>query len=141
MQFAALVPIVLAAVTRAITITWDSTYDSASLSLFDTACSDGSNGLVRADRTMLGDFPSFPYIGGANTIAGWNSPLCGACYQIAYNGSSIYVAAVDSAEDGFNVSYYALNHLTSSEAESLGVIDADVTAGGCPPLWSLGMFI
>ncbi|KZV62153.1 Cerato-platanin [Peniophora sp. CONT] len=120
MQFTTLLPIVFAAAASAITVSWDSKYDNGDLSLFDTVCSDGPNGLIRAERTKLDQFPTFPYVGGAQYIEGWNSNLCGACYQLAYNGSSIYLTAVDSASEGFNISWYAFNHLLGGQADSYG---------------------
>merc|ERR1712110_1212681 len=110
-----LLPIVFAAAASAVTVSWDWNYDNGELSLSDTVCADGSNGLIRDDRTKLDQFPSFPYVGGAQYIEGWNSNLCGACYELAYNGSSIYLVALDSASNGFTTSWYAFNHLTGGE--------------------------
>lgn len=40
----------------------------------DVSCSDGVNGLTtRYGWTTQGAIPKFPYIGGAELIAGWNS--------------------------------------------------------------------
>merc|ERR1712130_860030 len=120
MQFSTLLPVILAATARAIPVSWDSTYDDGSCSLFNTVCSDGPNGLITDTRTTFNQFPSFPYIGGAQFIEGWDSHLCGSCYQITYNGNSIYMVAVDSASDGFTTSWYAFNQLSGGQAEEYG---------------------
>ncbi|VDB82698.1 unnamed protein product [Peniophora sp. CBMAI 1063] len=145
MQFIALLPIVFAAAANAITVTRDTTYDDGSYSLYNTACSDGPNGLVTATRTMLNQFPSYPYVGGSQYVEDWNSNQCGSCYQLSYNGNSIYLVAVDSADDGFTTSSYAYNQLVTGQTgdysnydnydsygnygnyDNYGEIDAEVT--------------
>lgn len=85
----------LAAVSlaTATTVKWDSGYDDASRSLDDVACSDGANGLItRYGWQTQGQVAGFPYIGASSDIAGYNSPSCGNCYQVQYNGATIHVS-------------------------------------------------
>jgi len=109
----------------AITVSYDTGYDDASRSLSEVSCSDGANGLLTKGYTTQGSLPSFPNIGGASTIAGWNSASCGSCYALTYNGVTINVLAIDVASEGFNIAEEALNTLTGGQAVALGRIDAD----------------
>ncbi|KAI8626979.1 eliciting plant response-like protein [Xylariaceae sp. FL1651] len=115
----------LTAATSAITVAYDQGYDDASRSMTAVACSDGVNGLMtRYGWTTQGQIPHFPYIGAAEAVAGWNSPNCGTCWQLSWNGRSIHVLAVDHAGAGFNVALAAMNDLTNGQAVALGRIDA-----------------
>jgi len=108
-------------------VSYDQTYDSKSTSLDTVACSDGSNGLLTAGYKTFGSLPKFPYIGGAEAIAGWNSANCGSCWNLTYTNTkgkakSISVLAIDHTEDGFNIALEAMNALTGGIAEELGRI-------------------
>ncbi|KAF4626145.1 hypothetical protein G7Y89_g12017 [Cudoniella acicularis] len=123
MQFSLLPLITLLSATNAITVSYDTGYDDASRSLTAVSCSDGSNGLLSRYPTQ-GQLPHFPLIGGASTIAGWNSASCGTCYTLTYNGKSINVLAIDHAAQGFNIAEEAMNTLTGGQAVQLGRVDA-----------------
>lgn len=105
---------------------YDTTYDDAGAFMNNVACSDGSNGLASRFPTF-GSVPTFPNIGGASAIGGWNSPQCGTCWQLTYEGRSIFVTAIDHADDGFNLSQQALNTLTNGRAVEVGVVDVTAT--------------
>mgnify|MGYP000938733052 CR=1 FL=1 len=107
-----------------VTVSYDPQYDNPSFDLLTTACSDGTNGLVTKGYSTAGSLPSFPRIGGAFTIPSWNSPNCGKCYSLTYNGNTIYVTAVDHAADGFNIAEEAMNQLTGGQAVQLGRVSA-----------------
>ncbi|PIL26664.1 hypothetical protein GSI_11240 [Ganoderma sinense ZZ0214-1] len=126
---AALLPSALGATTSSsVSVSYDQTYDNGSNSLAITACSDGSNGLLLKGFTTFNSLPSFPYIGGAGVIPGWNSDQCGTCWQLSYNGKSINVLAIDHAEAGtWNIALEAMNDLTNGQAEDLGRVDAIAT--------------
>ncbi|KAH6682766.1 Cerato-platanin [Halenospora varia] len=126
MQFSLLPLITLLSTASAITVSYDIGYDDASRSLASVSCSDGSNGLLSRFPTQ-GDLPHFPSIGGASTIAGWNSDSCGTCYTLTYGANSINVLAIDHAAEGFNIAKGALDTLTGGQAEQLGRIDAGWT--------------
>ena len=106
---------------------YDTVYDNPNGSLSTVACSDGSNGMLTKGYTTFGSLPSFPNIGAAQAIAGWNSPACGSCWQISYGEKSIYFIAIDRTNNGFVVSSEAMNTLTNGQAQDLGVISADTT--------------
>ncbi|TFK45625.1 Cerato-platanin-domain-containing protein [Heliocybe sulcata] len=112
---------------QADTVSYDTTYDNSGQSLSTVACSDGPNGLMSKGYTTFGSLPDFPYIGGAAAVASWDSPNCGTCWQLTYNGKSINVLAVDHADSGFNIAEEAMNDLTDGQAVFLGRIDAVAT--------------
>jgi hypothetical protein len=118
--------LVLAGVAFADRAGYDNVYDNASGDMNTVACSDGPQGLSSKYPTF-GSLPSFPYIGGAQAIAGWGSTQCGSCWSLTYNGTQIYVTAIDHADDGFNLSEEALNALTDGQAEFLGVVQVSAT--------------
>jgi hypothetical protein len=107
--------------------TSDSTYDNPQGSLNSVACSDGEHGLAARFPTF-GDLPAFAFIGGAYDIE-WNSPNCGACWMITNkkNGSesSVFILAIDTAKDGFNIAEAAFKPLNFGQ---LGGGPLDVVA-------------
>jgi hypothetical protein len=117
---AAMLPVVLSTSQ----ISYDPVYDTASESLSQVACSDGSHGLITRGYTTFGSLPHFPYIGGASAIPGWNSPQCGTCWSITYNGTTIHVLAIDHADSGFNIGENAMNFLTHGNAVEFGLVQA-----------------
>ncbi|KAI9435899.1 Cerato-platanin [Lactarius psammicola] len=105
-------------------VRYDTTYGHAGGSLSTVACSNGANGLLTRGFTTFGSLPTFPNIGAAQAVAGWNSPACGSCWEVSYRNQAINVIAIDHAGDGFNLSLEAMNNLTNGHAEEFGVIDA-----------------
>ncbi|KAI0822472.1 cerato-platanin-like secreted protein [Trametes gibbosa] len=106
-------------------VTYDTVYDKKSNSLNIVACSNGKHGLETKGYTTFGSLPN-QYLGGAQAIAGWNSPNCGSCWRVTYNGTTINVLAIDHAQSGLNIGKKGLNKLTHGHAEELGVIHAKV---------------
>ncbi|KAH9886031.1 Asp f 13-like protein [Cubamyces lactineus] len=123
--FLAAAPLFLPA-AFAVRVAYDELYDNASQDLEALTCADGPNGLEPLGYTTLGSLPSFPNVAGAAAVTGFNSPYCGTCWQLTYNGKSINVLAVDRAGDGFVLSLEALNTLTGGQGLALDVIDAEV---------------
>ncbi|KAM5542790.1 hypothetical protein V8D89_003751 [Ganoderma adspersum] len=113
-----------AATSTTVSVSFDQAYDNADTSLATVSCSDGSHGLLTKGYTTFGSLPSFPNIGGASVVTGWNSDQCGTCWALTYNGKSIKVLAVDSAVYGWNIGLGAMNALTEGQAEQLGRVDA-----------------
>lgn len=118
------ITLALVAAAVATDVRYDNTYDDASQSLGVVACSDGSNGLLTKGFTTFGSLPTFPNIGAAQAIPGYDSAECGSCWKITYNGETITVTAIDHAGDGFNLAKAALNTLTNGQAEHDGTISA-----------------
>ncbi|KAF7556713.1 hypothetical protein G7Z17_g1232 [Cylindrodendrum hubeiense] len=112
-----------------VTVSYDTGYDDPNRSLTVVSCSDGVNGLMTRYPTWKkqSDIPRFPYIGGAASIASWNSPNCGLCKKATYKGKSIYVLGIDHAASGLNIGKTAMDVLTNNQATQLGRIDATVT--------------
>ncbi|KAI0657028.1 Cerato-platanin [Cubamyces menziesii] len=110
----------------AVRVSYDELYDNASQDLEALTCADGPNGLETLGYTTLGSLPSFPNVAGAAAVTSFNSPNCGTCWQLTYNGKSINVLAVDHAGDGFVLSLEALDTLTNGQGYTLDVIDAEV---------------
>ncbi|KAI0850727.1 Cerato-platanin [Daldinia vernicosa] len=136
MQFSKLIQLLsLAVASSATTVSYDTGYDDGSRSLTVVSCSDGPNGLItRYGWQTQGNIPS-TYIGAAEAIAGWNSPSCGTCWELSYNGKTINVYAIDHAAAGFNIALDAMNALTNGQAVALGRVEAtsrqvDVSACG-----------
>ncbi|KAI1761121.1 Cerato-platanin [Hypoxylon sp. FL1150] len=125
MQFTKIAQLLsLVAASSAITVSYDTAYDDASRSLTTVACSTGQYGLItRYGWQTQGDIPS-TYLGAADTIAGYNSPSCGTCYELSYSGKTVNVYAIDHAGAGFNIAVDAMNALTNGQAVALGRIDA-----------------
>ncbi|KAF8464448.1 SnodProt1 [Kalaharituber pfeilii] len=109
------------------TLAYDTIYDSPSTSTLSLACSDGVNGLYTKGYQSLGSIGNFPNVGAAPSITGWNSPNCGKCFKVTYNGKSIFVTGVDSSRGsgGFVVSKAAMNTLTNGQADMLGRVNVD----------------
>ncbi|KAI9662526.1 MAG: hypothetical protein M1821_008693 [Bathelium mastoideum] len=119
---------IFTAAASAITVSYDTGYDDGSRSLDAVSCSDGANGLItRYGYQTQSAVPSFPYVGGWQNIAGWNSASCGQCLSVAYNGKTIYVTAIDHVAEGVNLSEEAMNDLTNGNAVQFGRVDATVT--------------
>lgn len=108
-------------------VTFDPVYDNANQSLATVECSTGSNGLLTKNFTTFSSLPTFPFIGGAQAIAGFNSPNCGSCWSLSFNGTNITITAIDTAGSGFNIGETAMNNLTDGQAVQLGVVQATAT--------------
>src|SRR6266702_61546 len=63
-----------------------------------------------------------------SSFKGWNSTLCGSCWQLTYGGNSIYITAIGTISDGLDISLKAMNILTTNgKAQQLGVVNAQAT--------------
>lgn len=81
MQFTTSILAFVAAAVSAVsaqssTAGYDQKYDDGSFPSFNLACSDGANGMITKGYSTIGAIPSFPNVGGAPVIPGWNSPNC-----------------------------------------------------------------
>ena len=119
----------LFSVASADVVRYNTFYDNPGTSLNDVACSNGNNGLVTKFPTF-GKLPSFPAIGGVSAVKGWNSPECGSCWKLTYGKKFIYVTAIDTISEGFDISLEAMNILTNNQAQKLDSIDVQATQVG-----------
>ncbi|KAJ3731667.1 cerato-platanin-like protein [Lentinula guzmanii] len=130
MKFTIFVPILTAASTMADQLRFDTTYDNANQSLSTVACSNGMNGLLTKNFTTFGSLPTFPNIGGASAVTGFDSPNCGSCWNVTFtntttgNATTLSILAIDVAS-GFVVSQEAMDTLTDGNAVALGVVNVD----------------
>ncbi|KAF4578403.1 hypothetical protein EYR40_001451 [Pleurotus pulmonarius] len=120
----------------AVSVSFDQVYDDQAGSMTTVSCSDGPNGLItRFGFQRFGDVPTFPNIGGAGVIPGFNSPNCGTCWALTFNGTTVNVLALDHAATGtFNIALAAMNTLTDDNAIQLGRVTANanqVAASAC----------
>ena len=107
-------------------VTWNGIYDNPNQTFTVIACAEWA---AANNYTTFKDVPSFPYIGGAYVVSGYNSPGCGTRYSILdqQTNVTVEVTVVDAALQGFVVSLEALNKLTNDNAQDLGSIQAVVT--------------
>lgn len=103
-------------------ITFNTVYDDPSLSLNSVSCSNGENGLVTKGYASVAQLPT-ALVGGSPTIQGWNSKNCGACYALTYKNATVYVLAIDTAINQFNVAKKALDALTGGHAAEFGSVE------------------
>jgi len=111
-----------------VTVKYDPKAVNRDISLTAVACSDGKNGLVTKGYKTFGDLPSFPHIGAAYAVEGYNSASCGSCWELTYTKrdkttKTIYVTAIDHAGDGFIIAKMALKHLGGQQAVDAGHIE------------------
>ncbi|KAJ8093476.1 hypothetical protein AAF712_002259 [Marasmius tenuissimus] len=124
----------LATSVLAVNVAWDAVYDNSNGDMKTVACSDGDNGLItRFKFQKFSDIPTFPFVGGAPDIAGWNSAACGTCWNITYTNSSgiaktVQFTAIDAGGSDFVTGQGALNQLTNGRAVELGVAPVTATA-------------
>jgi len=116
-----------AASTTVEPVRFNSFYDNGQESLNNVACSNGPNGMVTRGFTTFDSLPSFPYIGAGFAVHNWNSPECGSCWQLTYEGTgnTIYATAIDTVFSGFDLSEEAVNALTNGNAEQFSYINVD----------------
>ena len=108
--------LVFAASALAFTIRHDAKYDDASTSMSTGACSS----VLSSKYSTFGDVPKFPFIGGAAMVQGTKETWCGTCWNLTTTeGSTIFVAAIDEAEEGFVVSNQAFDELTGGQSGSV----------------------
>ena len=70
------------------------------------SCSDGANGLItRYGWQNQGAIPNFPYIGGSDTVASWNSPnVCTTTTSRAHDFLTVHPPLI------FHLSYHPLQN-------------------------------
>jgi hypothetical protein len=95
--------------------TIDPVFDHAGVSMLSVTCRDAS---VLEKWRVLGDIPSFPFIGGAFDIMGDNSNNCGSCWNITNPGTgvSVQMTAINRTFVGdFNLGVDTIGNLTKGD--------------------------
>ncbi|KAI0737994.1 Cerato-platanin [Daedaleopsis nitida] len=110
--------------SHTVSVSYDESYDNPYGAMDAVACSDGAYGLKSKGYGTFGALRHFPYIGGTAAVPGWNSDQCGTCWELSWRGRSVYVVALDHAQDGWNVAHAAMDALTGGQASMYGRIDA-----------------
>ena len=110
-----------------VVVKYDPVYDDSNTSMTAVACSDGKNGMITKGYPTFGSLPTFPNIGAAYAIAGYNSTSCGSCWKLIYNTTLVYMIAIDHADNGFVISEQALAALGGPQAKSGGQLYASAT--------------
>ena len=102
---------------------YDQLYDEESTPLTSVACSNGQNGLITQGYNTFADLPTYPFVGGAPQIDGWDSFYCGTCWMVIYTSpsgevSSHWFTAIDTpvSGGGYSISMAGLNYLTGGNA-------------------------
>ena len=113
------------------TTTWDAEYDNASGSMLSVACSTGKNGLYTKGYPTFGSLPTFPFIGGSVFVDGYNSTECGSGWEMTYGDNTIFLTAMDSVSQGFNIAKEAMEALGGEAAVQAGVVN--ITVGAARP--------
>ena len=126
-----LLAVLPAARSVTVLVQYDTVYDNPSTSLNTVACSDGKNGMITKGYQTFGSLPSFPDIGAASAVEGYNSASCGSCWGLSYTSGNttitIYVIAIDHATQGFVIAKTALQHLAGQQGVDAGKINATAT--------------
>ncbi|KAF9009508.1 Cerato-platanin [Cyathus striatus] len=133
--------VALPALALGLTASFDTVYDNANGDLTTVSCSDGQNGIItRFGFTKFSQLPSFPNIGGAPAVGGFNSAGCGTCWELSFTTAQgatnrLNVTAIDvSSPTSFNIALAALNTLTNNQAQQLGrvnITSRQVPSTGC----------
>jgi len=133
--FATVLSMVALASAKSALVTWDGIYDQPMTSVYSFSCGDY---LKNKGMTMLDMIPTFPDVGSARAIAGWNSPNCGTCYKLSYTPSGgsprrIIITAISTAQGNqdFVISKSGLDYLTNWKADALGSVTVDATLVSC----------
>ena len=127
-----MVAIVLAN-SRPVMVTWDGIYDQPWTSIYSFSCGDY---LKNKGITMLDMISTWPDIGAASAITGWNSPNCGRCYELSYapTGLWIIITAISTAQGNqdFVISKSGLDYLTGGKADAMGSASVTAVLVPCP---------
>lgn len=120
------------------TLLYDTLYDGTQTQfLHNVACSTGPNGLITYGYNTMGEIPTYPNLGGAPQVEGYNSIYCGSCWDLTYTdsrgeSSSVTYTAVNSGNgaDGYSMSFAGMDSFTNGNAEVFGIVS--ITASELP---------
>ncbi|KAL7949288.1 hypothetical protein V8C42DRAFT_310479 [Trichoderma barbatum] len=116
-----LVAIVAPVSAGIVSATFDTRYDDPSRSLSEVACWKKNIGFMpNLDWKFQQDAVGFI---GVDSIGRLNSAKCLSCWTLGYNGKTISLLALDSADSGIVMSLDSLQFLTDGRAHELGRVD------------------
>lgn len=95
-------------------VTWSNEYDNKNGNTSKVICNTLDHRFPH-----FGDFPHFPYIGGAWNILR-NSLLCGSCWNLTdlKTRKTVFVTIIDHSRGGYNISKEAFNELNGGKLGS-----------------------
>ncbi|RBR24287.1 uncharacterized protein FIESC28_02777 [Fusarium coffeatum] len=119
------------------TITYNGIFDDINTSVKEFACWNGKPGSLIEDQgwVSLADLPFV--LAGYEGVDGPDSPLCGTCWLVEYDGSYIPMIVIDSAKSGFATDIRTMDSITGGQATELGRVN--VTAMQSPYLSDCGL--
>ena len=105
-------------------VKYDPVYDNPNTPMTVVACSGGENGMIAKGYNTFGELPTFSNIGAAFAVEGYNSPLCGSCWNLTDSKTftTAFIIAIDRAVEGFVISEEALTALGGPHAVDDGEI-------------------
>ncbi|KAF4963116.1 hypothetical protein FSARC_8829 [Fusarium sarcochroum] len=119
------------------TVTYNGIFDDATTSVKEFACWNGKKGSLIEDQGWV-DLQDLPrVIAGYEGVDGPDSPLCGTCWILEYEGRSRPMIVVDSAKSGFATDIKTMDSLTGGRATKFGRVN--VTAFQSPELFDCGI--
>jgi hypothetical protein len=121
-----IIPLTAVFASASFPVEYNDNYDNDKIFMNAVTCSGGTNGLGGHDTTF-GSLHTFPYIGGAYVVKGFDSAACGSCWKLSYKNKEIHFTAIDSTGSGFSTSKKALEYLGGPEAVNAGKIYASAT--------------
>jgi len=119
------------------TLTYNGIFNDINTSVKEFACWSGKPGNLIEDQGWV-SLEDLPYaIAGYEGVDGPDSPLCGTCWVVEYEGRSEALIVIDSAKSGLATGIHTMNSLTGGKATYLG--RANVTATQSPYLSDCGL--
>ena len=127
MQYTSLATLAVVAATALsagavnVVATWDAKYDNFTGDLSTVTCAN----MISEGFTTFGSLPNWPFIGATEAIDGVDSPNCGTCWELTYQGKGFTILAIDHADEGFTISRVAMSQLTYGVGVELGHVLVD----------------
>jgi hypothetical protein len=119
------------------TITYNGIFEDANTSVKEFACWNGKEGSLIEDQGWV-SLEDLPFVlAGYEGVDGPDSPLCGTCWIVEYEGRDRPMIVIDSAKAGFTTGIKTMDSLTGGKAAKLG--RANVTAIQSPVLSDCGI--
>jgi hypothetical protein len=112
-------------------------FDDINTSVKEFACWNGKPGSLIEDQGWVSLKDVTFAIAGYEAVDGPDSPFCGSCWVVEYEGRETAMIVVDSAKSGFATDIGTVDSLTDDGARELGRLN--VTAIQSPYLSDCGI--